>query len=118
MGEFKTKLIVESDGKDWVLSRPLVFDSDWYGLIEVPIGFKSDFASVPRIPFVYSLFGNQSHSAAIIHDFLYSGQTKLSRKAADKIFEEAMKSRNQSTWRRKCMFWAVRIFAGFAYKKI
>lgn len=117
MGEFKTRLQVESDGKYWRLLQPLVFDSDDYGFIKVPTGFKTDFASVPRIPLVYSMFGNTSHSSAVIHDYLYSGEKKISRKDADKIFIEAMESQNQSKWRRKPMFWAVRLFAGFAFDK-
>lgn len=117
MGHFKTKLQVESDGKYWKLLTPLVFESRNFGLIEVPTGFRTDFASVPRIPIVYSMFGNTSHSSAVIHDWLYSGQAKVSRKGADEVFIEAMKSRKQSEWRRKPMFWAVRLFAGFAFKK-
>lgn len=117
MGEFKTKLQVESDGKDWRLLQSLIFDSDEYGIIRVPVDFKTDFASVPRLPLVYSLFGNTSHSAAVVHDYLYSGQMNISRKGADEIFIEAMKSRKQSKWRRKPMFWAVRLFSGFAYKE-
>lgn len=116
MSEFKTKLRVESQGKYWILLETLVFDSDDYGLIKVPVGFKTDFASVPRIPLVYSLFGNTSHSSAVIHDFLYSDRFSISRKRADQIFIEAMKCRKQPKWRRKPMFWAVRLFAGFAYK--
>lgn len=117
MSEFKTKLRVESDGKYWVLFEALVFDSDIIaGIVKVPVGFRTDFASVPRIPFIYSLFGNQSHSAAVIHDWLYSGQELISRKTADLIFKEAMKKRGQTKWRRNLMFWAVRLFAGFAYK--
>lgn len=117
MGYFKTKLQVESDGKYWKLLTPLIFESTEYGVIRVPVGFKTDFASVPRIPVVYSMFGNTSHSAAVIHDYLYSGRANMSRKGADLIFKEAMKSRKQSEWRRKPMFWAVRLFAGFAFNK-
>lgn len=116
MGYFKTKLQVESDGKYWKLLSPLIFKSTTYGLIHIPTDFKTDFASVPRIPIVYSMFGNTSHSAATVHDWLYSGRAKVSRKQADEVFIEAMKAKNQSKWRRKPMFWAVRLFAGFAFK--
>ena len=117
MGYFKTKLQVESDGKYWKLLTPLIFESTEHGIIRVPAGFKTDFASVPRIPIVYSMFGNTSHSAAVIHDWLYSGRGGVTRKGADEVFVEAMKAKKQSEWRRKPMFWAVRLFAGFAYSK-
>lgn len=117
MGQFETTLNVQSAGKYWRLIKPLIFESEKYGRIEVPVGFRSDFASVPRLPLIYSLFGNTSHNAAVIHDWLYSGQVEISRKAADKVFVEAMKSKNQSKWRRFPMFWAVRLFGGFAFYK-
>lgn len=116
MGQFKTKLRVESCGKYWILLQPLVFESERQGLIKVPVGFLTDLASVPRIPLVYSLFGNTSHNAAVIHDWLYSRNVKISRKNADEVFIEAMKSKKQSIWRRIPMFWAVRVFASFAFK--
>lgn len=116
MGRFRTKLKVESGGKYWILLQPLIFESERHGLITVPMGFKTDFASVPRIPVVYSMFGNTSHNAAVIHDWLYSGNVKISRKRADEVFIDAMRSKKQSKWRRIPMFWAVRLFAKFAFK--
>jgi len=115
MGEFKTKLQVESHGQYWKLLSPLIFDSNIYGEIIVPVGFFTDFASVPRIPIVYALFGNKSHSSATLHDYLYSGFLDISRKDADSIFLEAMESRNQSKWSRRVMWKAVRWFGGDSY---
>jgi len=115
MGEFKTKLQVESQGQYWELISPLIFDSNIYGEITVPAGFFTDFASVPRIPIVYAMFGNKSHSSAALHDYLYSGSEDISRKDADNIFLEAMESRNQSKWCRKVMWRAVRWFGGGRY---
>lgn len=116
MSKFITKLRVESDGKYWKLTSPLIYESEDYGKISVPPGFKTNFASVPRIPFVYAIFGNKSHSAATLHDYLYSGFVNISRKTADDIFKDAMKSRNQSSFVRGSMWAAVRMFAVFHYK--
>jgi hypothetical protein len=30
-------------------------------VIEIETGFETDFASVPRLPIVYTLWGNQTH---------------------------------------------------------
>ena len=115
MTKFKTQLKVESAGNYWRLLEALVFDSDIIGIVRVPAGFMTDFASVPRIPLVYSLFGNTSHNAAVIHDWLYSGKREVSRKTADAVFIEAMEVRGQSKWRRYIMYAAVRAFAFFAF---
>jgi len=116
MSEFKTKLQVESAGKFWKLLAPLVFESDEFGDIIVPAGFLTNFASVPRIPIVYAIFGNTSHRSATLHDFLYSKDTDFTRKTADGIFIEAMKSTGQPKWRRVPMWWAVRVLGEWHYK--
>ena len=98
------------------LLQPLVFES-LIGEIIVPKGFVTDFASVPRIPIVYALTGNTSHRAAVVHDYLYGDNgLRVSRKKADKVFLEAMKSRKVSGWRRYSMYWAVRLFGSNRYK--
>jgi len=116
MSIFKTNLDVRSKGEFWKLLSPLIFESEEFGEIVVPKGFLTNFASVPRIPVVYALFGNTSHSSATLHDFLYSKDTDFTRKTADGIFIEAMRSRKQPKWRRVPMYWAVRLFGKWHYK--
>lgn len=74
MGKFLTKLQDEEldNGKHRLLT-PLIYWSSTVGLVIVPTGFVTDFASVPRIPFVYWLFGGLGDREAVVHDFLYSG---------------------------------------------
>lgn len=77
-------------------------------LIVVPVGFRTDFASVPR-PFwrIIPPWGPYS-PAAVVHDYLYvSGE--LSRKEADQIFLELMERLGVEKWKRTAMYWAVRI---------
>lgn len=76
-----------------VLTKPFIyhvgkFPSD--DLVRIPAGYCSDGASVPR-PFRWIIepWGVYAR-AAIVHDFLYSTQTR-SRKEADQIFREAIK---------------------------
>src|SRR5258708_6192683 len=72
MAEFKTKLVVEElDDKTWKLKEDLYYTSDILGVIYVPAGFVTDFASVPRLPFAYLLAGDTAHQAAVVHDYLY-----------------------------------------------
>lgn len=116
MGGFKTNLDVRSKGKFWSLLSPLIFESDTFGEIIVPRGFRTNFASVPRIPIIYAMFGNTSHKSATLHDYLYTKRAKMSRKSADRVFIEAMTSRRQSKWRRIPMWAAVRLFGKWHYK--
>lgn len=96
----------------WRLRNPLVYQSAVAGrLITVPEGFTTDFASVPRLPFVYDLFGDAAHQAAVVHDYLYS-TGELSRETADRVLLEAMAAEGVPAWRRYPMYWAVRAFGG------
>lgn len=79
MGKFLTKLKVElldeksDSGNDlFRLLEPLIYESDALGIIIVPRGFVTDFASVPRLPFAYWIAGGMLKEAAVLHDFLYS----------------------------------------------
>ncbi len=55
----------------------------------VPEGFITDFASVPRIPFVYDKLEDIAQRPAVIHDYLYSTGI-LQRDVSDRVLLEAM----------------------------
>lgn len=116
MARFLTSLHVNqvNDG-EWLLLRDLVYESDVLkDTICVPIGFQTDFASVPRLPGAYLVAGGKATKEAVIHDYLYA--TGLcSRKDADAVFLEAMQVNGQSWWRRTLMWAAVRAFGGFVH---
>ena len=109
MSFFLTKLRVEEidDGR-WRLLSKLVYVSSLAGVIEVPAGFETDFASVPRVPVAYWLFGDVAHEAAVIHDFLYSTGA-VPRAMADGVLLEAMEITGIPHWRRLPIYWAVRM---------
>jgi hypothetical protein len=83
--------------KVWKLDAPLIYESDLVGQIEVCKDFECDFASVPRIPIVYELWGNRAHRAATLHDWLYRVDSipLVSRSQADGVFKEAMQATGQ-----------------------
>jgi hypothetical protein len=114
---FLTVLQVErvAGAREWVLTSELAFSSDVLDrLIIVPIGFVTDFASVPRLPLAYWLFGGLADEAAVVHDFLYS--TGLcSRKQADEVFAEASRACGVSAFQRGAMWLGVRLFGGSRY---
>jgi len=94
MGKFETKLRVEKiSERCWKLTDPLVYRSDTIGVIIVDTGFVTNFASVPRLPFMYLLFGGVGDEAATLHDWLYrkdhtqstGHERKIDRATADKV---------------------------------
>lgn len=94
--EFLTELSVKekSDGV-WELQDNLVYNSKILGLVTVPKGFVTDFASVPRVPIAYMFYGDRAHREAVVHDFLYQNHV-CSKHTADRVFMEAMKARKKS----------------------
>lgn len=81
------------------------------GIITVPAGFDTDFASVPRVlPIAYAFFGGTAKWAAVIHDYLYRAcPLCVKRKDADAILYEAMGVCGIATWKRYCIWLGVRI---------
>ena len=115
--QFLTDLVVKQiDDKTWALEANLEYNSALLDdLLIAPKGFITDFASIPRVPIAYTLFGNRAHRESVIHDYLY--QTHLATKAmADKVFLEAMEARGKSFWVRWVMYLGVRVGGGSAYK--
>ena len=108
--EFLTSLDVrDTPDEKWQLISALRYASALLDrVIEVPAGFITDLASVPRVPVVYSLWGDRSHHESVIHDFAY--RTHFCSKAqADKMFLEAMAIRGKSWWIRWPMYMAVKL---------
>ena len=124
MSEFITKLDVElvddlsNEGRgSWRLASPLAYSSDVSGLtITVPVGFITDFASVPRAPIAFWLTGDTAHEPAVIHDYLYATGL-LPRALADSVLLEAMAVEGVPSWRRYAMYYAVRAFGDAHFTK-
>jgi hypothetical protein len=91
----------------WTVRNPLLYASDLAGLITVPAGFVTDFASVPRIPVAFLLAGDCGQEAAVIHDFLYTTH-QVDRAKADAVFQEALLIA-EPRWRAWLMWAGVRL---------
>lgn len=118
MSGFLTTLQAEHDQHgEWVLSSPLAYRSDVAGqMIVAPSGFSTDFASVPRIPLAYLLFGGVVTEPAVIHDYLYATGF-LPRRMADAVLLEAMATIGVPAWRRWPMWAAVRLAGWMFYRR-
>lgn len=119
MSRFTNVLIVSplADGKSWLLHDPFGYavgseNSD--DVIDVPVGFMTDFASVPRPLWWlfprWGLYGN----AAVIHDYLYWDRSR-SRKESDNIFLEAMQVLEVGFVTRNLLFLGVRVGGWIAW---
>lgn len=113
MSAFLTRCALEAatdqdDGK-WILTAALVYQSDVARqTFVVPAGFKTDLASVPRLPIVYLLAGDTSSAAAVVHDWLYSSHA-VPREMADAVLREASQATGVPGWRRWLMWAGVRL---------
>jgi len=91
--------------------QPLIYQSDVARTTyTVPTDFETDFASVPRIPGIFDLFGDSAHEAAVLHDWLYTSPAKAPRFLADEVLLEAMQVSGIPWWRRYPIYLAVRLF--------
>lgn len=116
MSRFITQLQVQEvddtshDGRGtWKLLQALVYQSDLLGrTVTVPGGFVTDFASVPRIPVAFMLAGDTAHSAAVVHDWLYTTH-EVSRADADAVLREAAQVAGVPAWRARLMWAGVRV---------
>ena len=120
---FQTNLATElKEGCDniWIVTKPLVYWSELLSCqIEVPVSFYTDFASVPRVPVFYELWGNRAHREAVLHDYLYriDSVPVVTKSQADKVFPEAMKSTGKSWYIRWPMYSGVVLAGSGAYHK-
>ena len=93
-----------------ILTEPFRYESDYLGrVVEIPAGFSSDGASVPKaLWWMYHPFGRYL-KAAVVHDWFCVTQ-KITYKEAAIVFREAMAVCGVNKWRRQKMYWAVKFF--------
>lgn len=114
MVRFLTSLDVRDiDNHDWQLLAAFVVEVAGK-LYRVPAGFVTDFASVPRLPLAFLLFGNVGHRGAVLHDWLYRS-AGVPRADADAVFREVLKAEGVGAMRAGLMYAGVRAFGSNHY---
>jgi len=100
----------ERCGPDWV---------DWISLlcVRVPAGFRTDFASIPRLFWRVFNPSGRWRRAAVIHDYLYSHAAHCPRFLADAIFRHVMWQDGVGWFSRCAIYYAVRLFARRGYHR-
>jgi len=120
MSKFTSELNVTPLGNNkWKVNDEFEYHVGCYPsneIINVPIGFITDFASIPRILWTIIDPVGKHGKAAVIHDYCYATAC-YSRKRSDEIFLEAMEVLKVEEWKRKVMFYSVSYFGWFAWNK-
>ena len=100
------------DGKTWDLLSDFSVVSETLGSITVPIGFSTDFNSIPRG--LWNLLPPDEYGeAAVIHDYLYRfGECNgkpITRGDADSVHREFVHFRHAPSWKERMMYWGLRM---------
>lgn len=126
MSNFMTPLKLEATNKS-IGGRPVYKITEKFSLslcgkgygiyVDVPEGFDTDFASVPRLLwFIYHPDGGAA-KAAVLHDFMYRKRCNFSRIIADAVYLDAMRLLGVPFWKRYTMYLGVRLFGWLSFKK-
>ena len=119
MSRFTESLVVtpRPNGRTWIVLSDFGYEVGELGsgdIITVAIGFHTDFASIPRLLWVFLPRWGTYGNAAVIHDWLYWKQSR-SRREADDIMLEAMDVSSVAAWKKYTIYWAVRLFGWWAW---
>jgi hypothetical protein len=97
-----------ADQTTWLLTRPFRYQIlDTNLVIDVPVGFVTDFASIPRPLWALASPHGFYSRASIIHDFLYWDQ-RCTREQADRIMLIAMQESAVGFAERQAIYAGVR----------
>ena len=113
------RLFYEQIGPErWVLTQPFTYTGSNGFHVEVPVGFETDLASVPRIAWtLYSKTGDLARPS-IPHDWLYVNaqvRDEATRRSIDDIFMVAMNDAGIAKLGRNIVYRAVRDFGATVF---
>lgn len=90
IGDLIGRLITDDESGLWELQQPFSFQSTEQGkTFTAPAGFRTDFCSVPRVPFAFLMLGDRARKSGAIHDWLYTTH-EVPREIADKVLKEML----------------------------
>ena len=93
------------------VATPLQYRTRDGRLLVVPVGYRTDLASVPRLAwFIVPRDQEEARRPAVVHDYIYTDLTKTFTKAeADRIFYDALLEEGMHKPLAWLMWCAVRI---------
>jgi len=120
---FKNKLKIEAVPREdaYLLTSRLSYITNLGDKIHVPKGFKTNFASVPRLAKFYIDDDDwQIRAPSVVHDYLYSAESAelgFTRKQADEVLLEAMMGLGMRKTKALLIYFVLRLFGGANYEK-
>ena len=120
---FKNKLKIEAVPREdaYLLTSRLSYITSLGDKIIVPKGFKTNFASVPRLAKFYIDDDDwQIRAPSVVHDYLYSAESAelgFTRKQADEVLLEAMMGLGMRKTKALLIYFVLRLFGGPNYEK-
>ena len=97
------------------------FTATWRGplrstVIQIPAGFVTDLASLPRVVTLFNPKLSRHLQPAIVHDYCYRTATlRITQEDADQIFVEGMEACGVGGFRRSYMYAGVRLRGSHSY---
>lgn len=115
------------DGRNWMVTEAFHYDTGvrlaGYGVdlgylcrITVPQGFRTDFASIPRVLWNLLPPTGSYGLAAVVHDYLYRTYGLCTRKQADDVLWEAMTFLKVGWATKAIIYTGVRVGGHWSYK--
>ena len=108
----------------WITAE-MYTDPDY--ALTIPANYRTNLASIPRCLWSIIAPFELSEVAPLVHDYLYDhaginvdilNQRRIvTKREADKIFRRIMKREGVPGWKRLAGYWAVRLFAGRAWRE-
>lgn len=93
------------------------------GITEIPAGFFTDFASVPRIFWPLIPPQGEAQPPSVVHDYFYTVHPKSDemtmeeeRLFADNLFRDQLIERGISKWQVNIMYRMVRLFGKYRFE--
>lgn len=110
---------ITADGKYWVVTKPLIYvQPNTKQRFEVPKGFVTDLASVPRLFWIALPPCGKYTPAAVVHDYIYWYQPPdCDRKCADDLLLIALEESKVGLATRTAIYEGVRIGGKSSWKE-
>ena len=115
---FLTPLVFRDDGGfPFTLTRHLICVLNHDEVVVVPIGFRTDLASVPRVLWALLPPFGRYDAAAVLHDYLYFAPARMTRADADAVLYEGMLALHVLPFTRWSIYLGVRLGGWVAWRR-
>jgi hypothetical protein len=115
------------DGKNWLVSDGFTYWLNKNEFVDIPSGFLTDFASIPRpLKVLWPSPGGPWDLPAVVHDYLYryaevehvNGSLRtINRGEADQIFRDGMDLQEVRESAEACIYRGVRLGGWVAWRR-